>query len=800
MKFSESWLRELTNPDKENVELAAQLTMAGFEVKSMEDIEPAFSGVVAAKVISSQPHPSALNLHCCEVSDGQNSYQIVCGAANIRPGMTAALARVGAVLPNGKTIRGRNVKGICSQGMLCSAAELGLVGNDDGLLELLDNVGIGMQLREFPQYRERIFDIDVTFNRSDCLSHYGLAREIAALNGLEMQPIQISPPTPVLAEGYPIEIEDFPSCPRYLGCVIRNLDLERPTPSWMAARLHRCGVRSMGPGVDITNYVTVELGQPMHAFDLDLLSGKITVRQARSAEPIRLLNDNIYELHAGTLVIADDSGPIAMAGIMGGAGTAVRDSGSATTRNLFLECASFQPAAIAGQARVYGLHTEASYRYERGVDSQLAPLAMARAVELLTEIAGGEPGHVIDVSSPRHLPTPPRVALRSDRLESLLGISLDRGQVREIFQRLDFQLHAEEMQDNRTTWILSPPSRRFDIAEEADLIEEVARIHGYDRIPFTLPMLPAELSSVPESRYASSWLRAALMHLGYQEIISYSFVAADLLRLCDPEATPIGLVNPISQTMAVMRSSLLPGLLHTAITNLSRQQNRLLFFEIGKCFYEQAGEIVQTDRIGGLISGLREEESWLQSSEYFDFYDLKGQLETLLAAASLRANLEWRPSARPCLHPGQSAELLLAGASIGHAGRLHPRLAVELDLQQAVYVFELELDAACKRPLPQARPVSSYPCVRRDIAMLVDRDIPAETICRRAVQAAGPLLESLRLFDVYTGNNLESNQKSVALGLIFQHQSKTLSSEEVQLAVQRTIRSLVENFSATMRE
>ena len=790
MKFSERWLREWVNPDITSEVLCEQLTMAGLEVDSVEPAAPPFSGVVVGKVLTAAPHPDADRLRVCEVDVGEGQpLQIVCGAANVEAGMSVPCARIGAWLPGDFRIKRSKLRGVVSEGMLCSATELGLAEEADGLMALPDHAPAGQDVRELLDLDDNLIEVDLTPNRGDCLSIAGIAREVGVLNRCAVVPPAIEAVEPVIEDSLPVEVEAGEVCPRYLGRVIRDVDARAESPDWLRERLRRSGLRSLGAVVDVTNYVLLELGQPMHAFDLDKLHGAIVVRLARPGESLTLLDGQEIALHEDDPVIADRQRALALAGIMGGEDSAVTDE----TRDIFLECAFFTPTAIAGKARRHGLHTDSSHRFERGVDPDLQQRAMERATALLTAIAGGEAGPVVEVSSPSALPRPGAINLRRARIRRLLGAEIDDQTVTEILERLGMEVAAGE-----EGWSVTPPTFRFDIAHEVDLIEEIGRIHGYDRLPSAGFHGALEMTPTPEARRGLTQLRCLLVARGYQEAITYSFVDPEMQRHITPEQTGVRLANPISTELSVMRTTLWPGLLKALIHNQKRQQGRVRLFESGLRFISQDNEIKQESVISGVLSGSLEPEQWDARGGKVDFFDLKGDVEALIGPAALAA-FRFVADTHPALHPGQSARIEKNGESVGWLGATHPGLNKALGLKGQAFVFEILLDAVSETPVPAFAPLSRFPSIRRDLAIVVDRQVPADDIMNCVRDAARGLLENLELFDVYQGEHLESDKKSLAMGLILQDQRRTLNDSEVDDVISRVLTKLEQEYQATLR-
>ncbi len=793
MKFNKKWLQEWMDCAALSAQqLADTLTMAGLEVDAVTPVAPPFSGVVVGEIVSLEQHPDADKLRVCQVAghpDGQLK-QVVCGAANARAGLKIPFATLGAVLP-GITIKQAKLRGVESFGMLCAEQELGLAESSQGLWELPADAPVGADIREWLQLDDDVIEVDLTPNRGDCLGIYGLACEVAALTAVEHKPFKINPVEPVSQEVREVRVAVPQHCARYAGRVVRNVDTSRPVPVWLRERLRRAGVRSIDPVVDITNYVLLELGQPMHAFDLDKLDGGIHVRLAEPGETLVLLDGQTVELKPDTLVIADASQPLALAGIMGGAGSAV----SATTRHILLESAWFNPVAMAGKARAYGLHTDSSHRFERGVDFNKQLEAIERATELLLQITGGEPGPVVHVVSEAHLPAREPVALTRARLDQYLGTSLPEGEVTAILQRLGFR-----PQTGCGGWEIRPPSWRYDIAIEQDLIEEVARVYGYNRLPTRSILGKLDLTGLPETALPADVLRQTLVGRGYREVISYSFIAPELQALFEPGRTSVRLRNPISADMADMRASLVPSLVSTLQHNLNRQQTRARLFESGLRFRQQDGQLQQQPVMAALLYGSRAPEAWSAGGPAaVDFYDLKGDLEALLARTGRAGDFRFERAEHPALHPGQTAAILDRGQPVGLIGALHPEVQRQLDIPQPVYVFEVERDALLAASKPAFAPLSRFPEVRRDLAIVAARELPVSALCDTVRKAAGECLVNLKVFDVYCGERIDPERKSVALGLTFQHPSRTLNEAEIVAWLDAVLARLGEEHGASLR-
>ncbi|MDH0640559.1 phenylalanine--tRNA ligase subunit beta [Pseudomonas sp. GD03860] len=791
MKFSEKWLRGWVNPQVSRDELVARLSMAGLEVDSVTPAAGQFSGIVVGEVLSTEQHPDADKLRVCQVSNGSETFQVVCGAPNVRPGLKIPFAMIGAELPGDFKIKKAKLRGVESNGMLCSAAELQISEENDGLLELAADAPVGEDIRVYLDLDDASIEVDLTPNRGDCLSLAGLAREVGALYAEPVTRPQVPAVAAVHDEVRPVEVLAPAACPRYLGRVIRNVDLSRPTPLWMVERLRRADVRSIDAAVDITNYVMLELGQPLHAFDLAEINGGIRVRMAEEGEKLVLLDGQEVALRSDTLVIADHTRALAIAGVMGGEHSGV----SATTRDIFLESAFFEPISVAGKARSYGLHTDASHRYERGVDSQLAREAMERATGLLLEIVGGEAGPVIETVSEQHLPKIAPVTLRSERINQMLGMDMDTAEVERLLNALGLKTSGEAGQ-----WQVEVPSHRFDISLEVDLIEELARLYGYNRLPVRCPRARLAPQAKAEARGELPALRRLLVARGYQEAITYSFIDPKLFELFSPGVEPLLLANPISSDMAAMRASLWPGLVKSLQHNLNRQQDRVRLFESGLRFVGQLGNLQQQPMLAGVVCGSRLPEGWANGRDTIDFFDVKADVEALLGFSGSLAEFSFVPGKHPALHPGQTARIERAGREVGYLGAIHPELAKTLGLDRPVFVFELVLGEVAEGRLPKFSELSKFPEVRRDLALVAGRDVASSSVLEVIRDNAGEWLTDLRLFDVYQGKGIDPDRKSLAVGLTWQHPSRTLNDEEVNTATQNILTSLEQRLNTTLRK
>jgi phenylalanyl-tRNA synthetase beta chain len=793
MKFSEQWLREWVNPDCTTQELAHRLTMAGLEVDAIEPVAGEFEKVVVGEVLVVEPHPDADKLRVCTVDIGKaEPLQIVCGAANVEEGMKVAAALIGAKLPGGLKIKKSKLRGVESFGMLCSEQELGMADSAEGLLPLASDAQPGQEIRDYLNLNDVSIELGLTPNRGDCLGVAGIARETGVLFDCKVTEPEMGAVAAAINDTFPVAVQAPGDCPRYLGRIIKGIDPQADTPLWMQERLRRSGLRSLGPVVDVTNYVLLELGQPMHAFDLAKLQGGLWVRRAVRNESLTLLDGNKVTLDPETLVIADVRGPQAMAGIMGGEASAVTGS----TTDIFLECAYFAPLQIAGRARQYGLHTDSSHRFERGVDPELQARAMERATALLLEIVGGKPGPVSELVSGADLPSRDAIPLRAARINQVLGTTIADDEIARILDQLGMQISSTAEGE----WSVVSPSFRFDITIEEDLIEEVGRIHGYDRLPTRhgqgeLIMMPRTETRIPLHR-----LRHRLVDRGYQEAISYSFIDPELQERIGDGTTAVRLANPIASDMAVMRTSLWPGLITALQFNRNRQQERVLLFESGIKYLQQANDIKEEKTIAGIACGSWLPEQWGSETRRIDYYDVKADVEALLTLAAPSSTWEFHATENPVLHPGQSAEIMRNGVVIGQIGALHPALAATLDLPEGVFLFELSLDAIQEAVLPAFSEVSRFPAIRRDLAIVVANTITSQEICDCVRDAAGDWLTKLQLFDVYSGKGIDSGEKSLALGLILQASSRTLTDTDVEGVVENVLTALQQNFDATLRE
>ncbi len=791
MKFSEKWLRELVDLKVDQETLLKRLNLTGLEVEGLENLGAGLDGIVVGEIVSADPHPDADKLRVCQVSVGTGeNLQIVCGAPNARAGLKAPLAQVGATVGT-LTITAAKLRGVESHGMLCSAKELGLDSDASGLLELAADAPAGVALSDYLGLPDTAIELGLTPNRSDCLGMRKLAREVAAQFAASTTLPEIVPVAPTHDAAPTIRLDAPGDCPRYCGRLIRGVSADAKAPLWLRERLRRSGVRSISALVDVTNYVMLETGQPMHAFDAATIDGSIVVRRARAGETLKLLDERVATLTDDMLVIADDSKAIAMAGVMGGFDTRVTSS----TTDVILESAHFAPAAIAGRARKLGLHTDASHRFERGVDPELPCLALERATALLIEIAGGRAGPVVEVLAAEHLPQRNPVKLRRARIKRVLGIAIDDAKVETILRNLGMQVETQT-----DGWMATPPSSRFDISIEEDLIEEVARIHGYEQIPTRDPAGEIHVAVVPEDVVATRTLRDQLTARDYNEAISYAFVGAPLLEQWELDDGAIALTNPLSADLGVMRTSILPGLVNALAANCNRQQDRVRLFEIGRAYRQGDAAPIETPRVAAAAIGSAHAEQWCVASRAMDLFDIKGDIESLLQMTGASATEFTTVAGGPnWLHPGRAATLMRGDVVVGYYGSLHPRLLKQLDLDDDVYVFEFDLGPLTRRHLPEARTLSKFPSVRRDIAVVLPEEVAYADVEACLRDAVGENLAQVFLFDRYVGANLPSGMKSIAIGLILQDLSRTLTDQDSDRCMGQAVAALGRGFGATLR-
>ncbi|MBO1109124.1 phenylalanine--tRNA ligase subunit beta [Plesiomonas shigelloides] len=795
MKFSESWLREWVNPAISTEELSEQITMAGLEVDAVEPVAGVFTGVVVGHVVECAQHPDADKLRVTKVDVGAGEpIDIVCGAPNCRQGLKVCCATVGAVLPGDFKIKKAKLRGQPSEGMLCSFDELAIPVESDGIIELPADAPVGMDVREYLKLNDNAIEIGLTPNRADCLGMLGIAREVGVLNRLPVTEPQISPVAASIDNVMPIKVSAPDACPRYLGRVIKGIDANATSPLWMQEKLRRCGIRSIDPVVDVTNYILLEMGQPMHAFDHAKIDGGIVVRMAEEGEKLTLLDGNEVTLRADTLVVADHSRPLAMAGIFGGEYSGV----TVETKDVLLECAFFSPLSITGRARAYGLHTDSSHRFERGVDYAVQNKAVERATALLLEICGGEAGPVVDVTSATHLPQAATITLRRSKLDALIGYHVEDDVVTDILTRLGCQVSK-----TAEGWTAVAPSWRFDMEIEEDLVEEVARIFGYNNIPNEAPLAELRMNDHREANLPLKRVKAALVDKGYQEAITYSFVDPKVQALLHPGEEAMILPNPISVDMSAMRLSLWSGLIGAAVYNQNRQQPRVRIFESGLRFVPDAAaenSVRQEVMLAGLLTGNRSNEHWGQESKTVDFFDMKGDLEAVLELTGRLDDVKFEACSNPALHPGQSAALVLDGEQIGFIGALHPELERKLDLNGRTMLFEVLWDKISQRTITSAQSISRFPANRRDIAIVVDESVSAQNIIDECRKVGGNQLVGVNLFDVYRGKGVNDGCKSLAISLTLQDTSRTLEEEEIANAVSGIVEALKVRFQASLRD
>ncbi|MCE9870191.1 phenylalanine--tRNA ligase subunit beta [Hafnia alvei] len=795
MKFSELWLREWVNPAISSEELSEQITMAGLEVDGVEPVAGEFNGVFVGEVVECGQHPNADKLRVTKVNvGGERLLDIVCGAPNCRKGLKVAVATIGAVLPGDFKIKAAKLRGEPSEGMLCSFSELGISEDHDGIIELPADAPIGTDIREYLKLNDNAIEISVTPNRADCLGIIGVARDVAVLNKLTLNVPAMDAVPAAIHDTFPITVEATDACPRYLGRVVKGINVKAATPLWMREKLRRCGIRSIDPVVDVTNYVLLELGQPMHAFDLNRLDGGIVVRMAKEGEKLTLLDGNEATLSADTLVIADQQKALAMGGIFGGEHSGVNEE----TQDVLLECAYFNPLSITGRARRQGLHTDASHRYERGVDPALQAAAMERATRLLLDICGGQAGPVIDVTNEATLPKRATITLRREKLDRLIGHHVEDAQVTDILERLGCKVSFAN-----DTWQAVAPSWRFDMEIEEDLVEEVARVYGYNNIPNVPVKADLIMTSHREANLPLKRVKTMLVDRGYQEAITYSFVDPKVQALLHPAEEALILPSPISVEMSAMRLSLWSGLLSAVVYNQNRQQSRVRLFETGLRFVPDTAAnlgIRQDVMLAGVIAGNRYEEHWNLERQVVDFYDLKGDLEAILDLTGKLDDVQFKAETNPALHPGQSAAIYLAGKRVGFIGVVHPDLERKLDLNGRTVVFEIEWEALAERRIPQAREVSRYPANRRDIAVVVAENVPAEDILAECKKVGVNQVVGVNLFDVYRGKGVAEGYKSLAISLVLQDTTRTLEEEEIAATVAKCVEALKQRFQASLRD
>ncbi|KTD66526.1 phenylalanyl-tRNA synthetase, beta subunit [Legionella santicrucis] len=793
MKLSKLWLREWVNFSLSEQELASQLTMAGLEVDAVSPVAGEFSHVIVAEVLSTKPHPNADKLTLCEVNaNTEKPLQIVCGASNVRAGLKVALAMVGARLPGGFNIKESKLRGELSQGMLCSVSELGMAEQSDGIMELESDAPVGMDLREYLTLDDHILDIDLTPNRADCFSVLGIAREVAVLNKLPLLEKEIAAVTPSIDDVFPIQLNNPEACSRYCGRVIRKINTQANTPLWMSERLRRSGIRAVHPVVDVMNYVMLELGQPMHAFDLGAINGEINIRYSNQQEQLELLDGQKLTLNETVLVIADQEKPLAMAGIMGGEASSVQ----VHTTDVFLESAFFNPIVIAGVARKFGLFSDSSQRFERGVDPSLQIKALERATALILEVAGGEAGPIIETANQKYLPSTVHFSFDTEKVKKLTGLNISLKEIKRFLEGLGISITREQ---NHFLEV-NIPSHRFDIQRDEDLVEEIIRLYGYDNLhaepTYTLVQAGKTCSNEEIATIVAHWFA----NKGYHETISYSFVDPELQHELYPHKEFMQLLNPISSELSQMRAGMWPGLIASLIYNVHRQQNEVKFFEIGVVFDVHQGQLKERPCIAGLLMGEQGSVNWSETTRLYDFFDLKGDLQSLFASLKLK-QVEFIATTHEALHPGQSAQININNVSSGWIGTLHPRLADALDLNHDVLLFEINLEALIGHESPRYKPISKYPQIRRDLSFLVDNDIEVmqiESAVRTTVKENW--LKSFDVFDVYTGEGVPLGKKSLAISITIQDESRTLVDTEINSLIDAIINTLENKFSIILRE
>ncbi|MFK5985920.1 MAG: phenylalanine--tRNA ligase subunit beta [Pseudomonadota bacterium] len=798
MKLSESWLREWVNPSLTTEQLAHQLTMAGLEVDAIEAVAPEHSGVVIGQIITAEQHPNADKLQVCQVDVGELSeqpLQIVCGASNARAGLKVACAMVKAKLPGNFKIKKSKLRGELSYGMLCSASELGLADSSDGIMELPENAPLGQTINDFFQLKDVSIELGITPNRSDCLSIEGVAREVAVITSTSMNVPEMNPVEVTIDAQIPVVIKAAELCPHYIGRVIKGINPTIETPTWMVEKLRRSGIRSISAIVDTTNYVMLELGQPMHAFDLNKLDTGIIIRTAKQDESLELLDGQTIKVNSDTLVIADHSQAVALAGIMGGEITSVTDD----SKDIFLESAFFTPDKIAGKARKYGLHTDSSHRFERGVSAQLQMRAIERASELIIAIVGGQAGPIVEQVEadfmPKHSNIESRVEFDPSKVYKLLGVTLEEQEIEDILVKLEMKI---EKGNNK--WLVSPPDFRFDIKYDVDLIEEIARIYGYDNLPVSPIGTAVDMASSPEDKLPENRIKETLVALDYQEVINYSFVEPKVQQLIDPSMQKIALTNPISEDLSEMRSTLWPGLIKSLVYNQNRQQSRIRLFEAGSRFvYDENNQLQQQPVLSVIATGRVFSEQWAATEQAVDFYDVKSDLEAILALGAQSDNYHFVSEQHSALHPGQSARIYKNNQAVGWLGSLHPNILKQLQIKTPAIVFEIEMDAVLEANIPSFKIMSKFPAIRRDIAIIVDLVIDSNEIINTIKQYSGQNLIEVLLFDVYTGTGVDANKKSLAIGLTLQDNERTLLDEEIDKVISTILIKLEEKYQAKLR-
>ncbi len=791
MIISETWLRDWIDIQMDVHGLVERLTMSGLEVDSLEPAGPGLPNIVVGRLTAVRGHPDTRRLTVCDVDVGARSPLIVvCGAPNVSVGARVATALPNATLPSGHVIQPTSIHGIASQAMLCSGTELGLEDSSEGLYLLDDDAPVGQRVDDYLQLADWVIDIDLTPNRGDCLSILGIARELAVLTGAALKRTDVPGCAAESERVINVVVSAPQACPRYLGRIVEDIDDQASTPVWMRERLRRCGIRPIAPVVDVTNYVMLELGQPMHAFDLNRLTGGIRVRTAAPGEAIMLLDGSELRPDGETLLISDHHRAVAIAGVMGGT-----DSGiDADTRHIVLEAAHFTPSVVAGRARSFGLHSESAYRFERGVDPELPLPAIHYASALLKNIVGGRPGPVVDKTAKRWLPKRPPVTIRHDRLEQVLGMQMEADQVDIMLRR-----SARGVRRQQKYWQVKPPSHRFDIQRECDLIEELIRIHGYHRVPVSFPKSSETVGKLTESQLPLTRVRTLLTDRDYQEVITYSFVDYAVNGLFDDNQDVIRITNPIADNMSVMRTNMWSGLVQAAITNLNRQQRRIRLFEIGRTFHSHDGKRREILRLGGVVCGNLAPEQWGQASQEVDFYDVKADVEAILALTGASVRFTFKQLDKKGLQSGQTAEIYYESRAVGCLGRIHPQAQRELDLESSLFLFQLDLRSLLHRQIPQFTKPSRFPAIQRDLSIVVGTEVSAEMVLNTVIEAGGNRIVNLNLFDVYRGEGIDPGRKSLAFGLTLQDSSRTLTDEDVDSTISKIIAALDRRFGAQLR-
>lgn len=788
MKFSEQWLREWINPPISTSQLAEQLTLAGLEVDSITPVAADFEGVVVGHVLKVQQHPDADRLRVCTVDVGSEQLQIVCGGQNVREDQKVPVAMINAVLPGNFKIKKSKLRGVESMGMICSETELGIAESSQGIMELAQDAPVGISIRDYLALDDYVMEVELTPNRGDCLSILGIAREVAAINNQTPPLLQVNPSPATISEQVPITIAAPDACPHYMGRVIRQIDPRAQTPIWMKERLRRGGIRPIYLVVDVTNYVLLEIGQPLHAFDLKHVCDGVAIRFAQEKESITLIEGETIQLNTSDLVIANTQGPVALAGVKGGSTSAINEN----TQDIFLESALFNSRIVAQTARHYGIFTDSSHRYERGVDYQLQRAALERASELILQIAGGQAAQILEKGYPFEPKTP--VQLRESRISKLLGISISQHEIENILQRLNLNYESKP-----EGWLVTPPSYRYDLNEEIDLVEEIARIHGYHAIPGIA--MPANLQFLPTSQHTldTYQIRSLLVNNGYHEAITYSFVDPHYELQLGLQKNPLTLLNPISSELSVMRANHWSGLIQAYLHNYNRQQNRVRLFEMGLCF-NNGETLIQENHLGMLAAGSNYNEQWGESKRSVDFFDLKQVIEDILSLTGKKDKCGFEPCEHPALHPGQAAAIFKQGQHIGLIGALHPSLAQEFGINQSVYLVDLNLSSIMDVSLPKYEMLSKFPAIKRDLALVVTANVHAERIRQKILDSGGELLKNVQIFDIYQGSGIEQGKKSIALSLNFQHPSRTLVDSEVNELMQEIVHILHKDLNATLRD